>query len=118
MSIWLALGEVIPENGGLEFIRGSHRWNRQFQPFSAEADGQSYDEHPEKNLETEPTPDFDAQRDQHDIVWWPLQPGDAVAFHGANRAQRTQKHHLWPATEGVMRCAIPAVRSVTNCARQ
>lgn len=81
MSIWLALGEVTPENGGLEFIRGSHRWNRQFQPFSAEADGQSYDEHPEKNLETEPTPDFDAQRDQHDIVWWPLQPGDAVAFH-------------------------------------
>ena len=81
MSIWLVLGEVTLASGGLEFIRGSHRWGRRFNPFSAEADGSAHRDNPNKAPENEPTPDFDAQRDDHEILARDLNPGDAVAFH-------------------------------------
>ena len=42
VSIWLALGEVTPQNGGLEFIRGSHRWERRFRTFSVDYDTGDY----------------------------------------------------------------------------
>ena len=81
MSIWLALGDVTLGNGGLEFIRGSHRWGRRFETFDYEPDGTGYQAMPQKNPENEPTPDFDAERDQHEILTWDMKPGDAVAFH-------------------------------------
>ena len=81
MSLWLALSEVTPDNGGLEFIRGSHRWQRRFDPFDADAQGQTYRETAERNPDNEPMPDFDAERNQHEILSWQLRPGDAIAFH-------------------------------------
>lgn len=81
MSIWLALGDVTLDNGGLEFIRGSHRWGRRFDPFDTEADGITYLENTAKVTGNEATPNFDAERDQHEILAWDLAPGDAVAFH-------------------------------------
>ena len=94
MSLWLALGEVTLDNGGLEFIRGSHRWDRRFQTFQSDPDGKLYSEHPDKNPHSEATPDFDAQRDRHDIVAWDLTPGDAVAFHAltVHHAKRNATH--------------------------
>ena len=94
MSIWLALGEVTLANGGLEFIRGSHRWAQQYDTFQADPDGSHYVEHPDKNPQSEPTPDFDAQRHQHEILAWDLKPGDAVAFHAltVHHANRNATH--------------------------
>jgi ectoine hydroxylase-related dioxygenase (phytanoyl-CoA dioxygenase family) len=80
LSIWIALDETSDENGRLEFIRGSHRWDRWFQPevFGKTDAITQY----ERNPEFEDIPDIEADRDSYDIVSWDLEPGDACLFHG------------------------------------
>jgi len=80
LSIWVALDRTTLKTGALEFIRGSHLWNRWFQPepFGETAAHGVY----EINPEYEPIPDIDANRDDYDIVSWDLEPGDAFLFHG------------------------------------
>ena len=96
MSFWVALDPVTGDNGALEFIRGSHRWGRWFQP---EAFGPTlgFDEY-EQNPDYEPIPNIDVTRDSYDIVSWDLEPGDMYAFnaltvHGAtgNRTEETRR---------------------------
>ena len=80
LSIWVALDPTTLETGALEFIRGSHLWNRWFQPQpfgETEAHG-AY----ETNPDYEEVPDIDAMRDRYDIVSWDLEAGDAYLFHG------------------------------------
>ena len=81
VTIWLALDRIVKENGGLEFIRGSHRWDERFQPGSS-IDGQTYEPY-DSGVDDGfvPTPDFDAERDQHEFLSFDLEPGDALAFH-------------------------------------
>ena len=55
MSLWLALGDVDLDNGGLEFIRGSHKWAKRFDTFHAEPDNSTVREHHEKNPESVPS---------------------------------------------------------------
>ena len=65
---------MVKDTGAMEFIRGSHRWDRWFEiigPFVP----------PEVNPRFEKIPDYDSERDEHDIISWDLAPGDAVAFH-------------------------------------
>lgn len=81
MTLWLALDEVTFSNGALEFIRGSHRWNRWFQPFVAANSGGVEQVLQQTEAEFEALPDFDAAREQYDIVSWEMQPGDILAFH-------------------------------------
>ena len=79
LSFWLSLDPVDKENGALEFIRGSHRWNRWFQP---EAFGEGSGAEYERNHDIEQMPDIEGHRDDYDIVSWDLQPGDLYVFHG------------------------------------
>ncbi|MFN0124633.1 MAG: phytanoyl-CoA dioxygenase family protein [Blastocatellia bacterium] len=80
LSFWIALDPTTAESGALEFIRGSHRWNRWFQPetFGRTAAVNAY----ETNPDYEPMPDIEAARGEYDIVSWELAPGDAYVFHG------------------------------------
>lgn len=79
MTVWLAFDRIVKENGALEFIRGSHRWDLQYEPFAGYGDDGPLDfESEEKYI---PMPDFDRERDQHELVTFDLNPGDAVAFH-------------------------------------
>ena len=71
MSLWLALDEVDEERGALEFIRGSHDWNRWFDIVGPV----------ERNSDFEPLPNFDAERDKHEMLSWQMQQGDVVGFH-------------------------------------
>ncbi len=80
MTLWLALDDIRMDSGPLEFIAGSHRWNRWFQPFIAANDGSAEHEYAAEAY-FEPLPDFEAERDQHKILCWELQAGDAIAFH-------------------------------------
>ncbi len=80
LSVWIALDETTADNGRLEFIRGSHRWNRWFQPevFGKTGSIAQY----ERNPDFEDIPDIEAHREEYDIIAWDLQPGDAYVFHG------------------------------------
>jgi len=80
MTLWLALDDISMDSGPLEFIAGSHRWDRWFRPFVAASDGSAESQY-ETEPHFEPLPDFDSQRDQHDILCWELRAGDAIAFH-------------------------------------
>lgn len=81
VSLWIPL-DAVPRERTLEFVAGSHRAGKLFQPqfFNGtplnEGDG------------LEAIPDINANRDAFDIRGWALEPGDAVAFdyrtvHGA-----------------------------------
>ncbi|MFT7597900.1 MAG: ectoine hydroxylase-related dioxygenase (phytanoyl-CoA dioxygenase family) [Acidimicrobiales bacterium] len=77
LSFWLALDEVTLDSGGLEFIAGSHKWDRWFQPEPFAPGGTSYT----RNPNYEEIPDYEQERDQHAILSWDMQPGDVIAFH-------------------------------------
>lgn len=73
VSIWIPLDEV-PRERTLEFIAGSHLWDKSFRP-------QRFNGQPlNKNDGLEDIPDINSNRDDYDIVGWALSPGDAVAF--------------------------------------
>ncbi len=108
LSIWIAL-DPIPRESSLEFVRGSHRWNRYFMPksyFETDQGTQSLREVERYYLDYhrrttarqvsalgvfqfEPVPDVEAARDQYDIISWDMRPGDCIVFdaltlHGAS----------------------------------
>jgi ectoine hydroxylase-related dioxygenase (phytanoyl-CoA dioxygenase family) len=79
MSLWVALDATTLETGALEFVRGSHKWNRWYQPetFGVTRSIDAY----ERNPDYEDMPDIEADRDGYDIVSWDLAPGDVYVFH-------------------------------------
>ncbi len=81
LTTWVALDPITKENGALEFIRGSHKWNKRFQPFDPDFHGGAVRFKGAKGEVYDPMPDFEAERDRHDIVSWDMQPGDVFAFH-------------------------------------
>ncbi len=76
-TAWLALDPVRPDNGGLEFVLGSHWWDTMFRA-QAFAPGQEV-----QDPGHQPVPDDDVLRAEQ-TVWSPkLAPGDAVVFHAS-----------------------------------
>ena len=104
ISLWLAL-DPMPRGTSLEFVRGSHRWNRYFMPpsYFKMPDGatilreteryylQYHRDHgcnSERTGRFEPTPDIEADRSEYDILSWDMDAGDGILFdaltlHGA-----------------------------------
>ena len=74
-SLWVPL-DPVPRETAVEFIAGSHKWGRLFQPkmFVGE-------DYPESEDGFETMPDIDAERDDHEIIAFDLKPGDCAAFH-------------------------------------
>ena len=74
----------------VQFVKGSHRWNRLYYPRVFE-DGSSFnDDQPGAVLEA--VPDIDGNRDDYDIAAWALEPGDTIVFdfrtlHGTGNAE-------------------------------
>ena len=72
-SLWLAL-DPVPEETAVEFIAGSHNWGKWFRP-------ERFDRTPlYEDDPLEPMPDIEAERDKYQILSWPVEPGDAIAF--------------------------------------
>jgi ectoine hydroxylase-related dioxygenase (phytanoyl-CoA dioxygenase family) len=74
-SIWMPVDPVTRESSGLEYVRGSHLWNKRFKAISP-------DYHPylmASNLED--PPDINANRSEYDVVNWDMEPGDVLMFH-------------------------------------
>ena len=81
VSMWIPL-DVVPRETTLEFVSGSHKWNKFFRP--QRFDGSALNE----NDGLEAMPDINRHRDNYEILGWAVRPGDAIAFdyrtiHGA-----------------------------------
>ena len=77
LSIWMSLDDV-PKDTALEFVRGSHLWQTNYvRPTFFHS---KYDDGDQRDYEV--FPDIEANRADHDIVSWALEPGDCVVFHG------------------------------------
>ncbi len=79
LSIWTSL-EPVPAGTELEFVRGSHLWDRPLaQPvFEHGRLGGTRESGPDDAV---PVPDF-AAGGAHEVVGWPMDPGDILIFHG------------------------------------
>lgn len=75
-SLWLALDEVTADSGAVEYIKGSHRWGKRYQPTSFVGDGR----YQQDGLD--PLPDIEAMRGDLDIVRFDMAPGDCTLHHG------------------------------------
>jgi ectoine hydroxylase-related dioxygenase (phytanoyl-CoA dioxygenase family) len=92
VSFWLALDPVTKDSGRVEYVRGSHKWGRKFQPRPFAKSRLSYPTVPG----LEEFPDIEAHRENYDIVGWDMEPGDVVAFtswtfHGASGNSRSDR---------------------------
>jgi len=74
-STWIALDPVSIDSGAVEYIAGSHKWGKAYVPESFSDDGK-FDGH-----DIEKLPDIDNHRDEYDIKYWDMEPGDIVAHH-------------------------------------
>jgi ectoine hydroxylase-related dioxygenase (phytanoyl-CoA dioxygenase family) len=74
-SVWLALDPVSRINGAIEYLAGSHRWGRRFEPATFIRD------RPFDDQGLEQIPDIDAHRDEYRMLTWDLEPGDCLVHH-------------------------------------
>jgi ectoine hydroxylase-related dioxygenase (phytanoyl-CoA dioxygenase family) len=77
-SIWVPLEAVTRATSGLEYVKGSHRWGKRFNP--ADFGEQSVAATREDDNDT--IPDFDANRDAFEFLNWDMEPGDALVHNG------------------------------------
>ncbi len=75
-SNWIPLFSA-PEELCVEFVRGSHKWERWFAPVDSLLDGSR---HPSRVFER--VPEIEANRADYDIVFWEMEPGDILFFQG------------------------------------
>lgn len=76
VSFWIPL-DPVPRESTLEFVAGSHATGTWYMPRSFFDDrALVFDEGAFGEV-----PDVEADRDAYDILGWPLEPGDAVAFN-------------------------------------
>ena len=80
MSFWIAIEDLDVGTSTLEFIRGSHNWEAWYQPIVGNELGNAKSI-PDPRPGYIPMPDFEAERDQHEMIRWDLKAGDAIAFH-------------------------------------
>lgn len=75
-SIWIPFDRVDLDNGGVEFVAGSHRTGHRYQPFDFRGSDAV------ETSEFEKLPDVESHREEYRILYWDLEPGDALVFDG------------------------------------
>jgi ectoine hydroxylase-related dioxygenase (phytanoyl-CoA dioxygenase family) len=74
VSIWIALTPVSKETSGVQYVAGSHRWNRMFRAVTPDYDPRFIDQ------KLPVCPDYGAQDDVRTLCW-DMQPGDVLCHH-------------------------------------
>jgi ectoine hydroxylase-related dioxygenase (phytanoyl-CoA dioxygenase family) len=72
-SFWVPL-DPVPKNRSIEFVSGSHNWNKSFRP--TRFDGTPLFE----NDSSDAVPNIDKERGNLKILSWATEPGDAIVF--------------------------------------
>lgn len=94
VSIWVALTPVSKESSGLEYIRGSHKWDKFYRPVTPDEDPAF------ANPDLEPCPNFSERQDDPSLEFlsWEMQPGDCICHHplavhgaGPNKSQSQRR---------------------------
>ncbi|MBA4100238.1 MAG: phytanoyl-CoA dioxygenase [Rhodospirillum sp.] len=75
VNIWVPLDPV--DVATLRFVAGSHLWPKLVQPVRWQSEEILYP----GNDDYIPMPNVDAEPERYRVLEWPMQPGDAVAFH-------------------------------------
>ena len=91
-SVWIPLDPVTKANSGLEYVRGSHLWGKEYSPVA-------FDPQREANLgpsELEAIPDIEGNREEYEFLNGDMQPGDCLVhqartIHGAS-GNTTREH--------------------------
>jgi hypothetical protein len=73
--MWIPVDPVTLEGGVMQYVRGSHRDGKLYQPnvFVSQA--------PLPGAEGEPLPDIEGHMQDHDIVHFDVEPGDVIVHH-------------------------------------
>ena len=80
-SIWMPLVPV-EKKSALEFVRGSHRWNKRYAQTNFGAlTGDARDQVVHVAEDREPFPDIEGHRDHYEILSWDMEPGDCAVFN-------------------------------------
>ncbi|MCY4540992.1 MAG: phytanoyl-CoA dioxygenase family protein [Rhodobacteraceae bacterium] len=82
VTTWIALDPVDADNGAMEFVLGSHAWGKKYRPFLTDQKGDFVEYLCKDDPQYCDMPDFEAERDRHEMVHWELDPGDVLAFDG------------------------------------
>lgn len=77
ISLWVALTPVNRETSGLEYVAGSHKWNKSFRAITPDYDPRFAD------ATLEPCPDYSDPENRQgvNVVSWDMRPGDVLAHH-------------------------------------
>lgn len=76
VSLWIALTPVSRQTSGVQYVAGSHRWNRMFRAITPDYDPRFMDE------SMEVCPDYGAGGHADlPILCWDMQPGDVLCHH-------------------------------------
>lgn len=89
-SIWMPFDHVTRESSGLEFVRGSHKWENRYKAVTPDYNPYMMDS------DLEDPPDVEQRRDEFDMLGWDLDPGDALIFssltlHGSTGNYSTER---------------------------
>ena len=87
-SMWVTLDHVRRESSGLEFVRGSHLWNRTYKAITPMYNEQMM------NPEHEEVPDIELNREKYDLLSWEIEPGDMLIFHPKTLHASGGNYHL------------------------
>jgi len=76
-SVWITLDPVTAASGGVQYVRGSHKWGKFYAPITFSQDPNVY-----HTVELEPMPEnIAALCEPEDLLSWEMEPGDAIIHH-------------------------------------
>lgn len=77
-SVWVTLDPVSRETSGLEYVKGSHRWGKRFNPENFGRGNRAAALADEQN---DIIPDIDSRRHDYQFLSWDMVPGDCLVHH-------------------------------------
>lgn len=72
---WIALDDVDQENGGMRYVRGSHKWGQVYAPNMFVAQTTM------PGAQAPKVPDIEADEGAYDLIHFDVKPGDIIAHH-------------------------------------
>jgi ectoine hydroxylase-related dioxygenase (phytanoyl-CoA dioxygenase family) len=79
LSLWIPLDPVSGASGAVQYIAGSHKWNKMYAPREF-SDASGFSEQ-YAAMGMEPAPSLESISTEHRSISWDTQPGDVIIHH-------------------------------------